>query len=597
MKLGTRLTLIYLLIISLSLITLGTLVSNMLRAHFVYDAGKIMTAEAQSIATLLANDEDIDTAELQKSIEKISRSIKARITIVTEDGMVIADSQSKPTKPFSVGNMPEVQAAKKEGRGLALRKSEHFKTDMLYVAVPLENTGKFRGVIRLNMPIAEISAEFNDVEEIGALSTVAAAIIAVILGFFFVRSITKPIKEMTAMAEAIAAGDLTPRSGVTGRDELGQLAESLNIMADQLDARIKAYETSQKRRQLVIDHITDGVIMLNAHGLIVIVNPVAQNMLGMKADRLIGHPLPDVISSKELAAALEQVEQEDFAECILVLGRDERIVRADVLSVKGGEEQESIIIVLHDVTREHDLETIRREFIINFSHELKTPITGIRLLSETLLDAVRENREEATYFAGIIRDETERLASFVEQMTELAKLDSYEMRSSFEAIAMETILQEVMSLCEPLAREKGLELSAVVDQALPFVEGDHSQLRMVFQNLIENAVKYTNEGSVAVNATAEEDGWVEVSVVDTGLGIAEQDLPRVFDRFFRADKAHSRVIGGTGLGLSIVKKIVDKHGGAVKVESTPGKGSIFTVRLPAIETSNKNPSRERVQKV
>ncbi|MCL5292502.1 MAG: cell wall metabolism sensor histidine kinase WalK [Actinobacteria bacterium] len=585
MKLGTKLTLIYLLIITLSLLILGALVTSLLESHFVYDAGENLTAEARSISALLARDQRLNATNIGPAIKKVSENLKVRISVISLDGEVIADSEIKPSLIPNQAGEPEFGEALKSGKGKAIRRSQVLGKEMLFVAIPLDEESQVQGVMRLAIPLSQVESSFSHIREIGALSTVAAAIVATILGLLFVRSITKPIEEMTSMAEQIAAGDLSPRTSLTNRDEVGKLAESLNVMADQLSARMKALIDSQRRRQLLIDHMTDGVIMTSSRGSIIITNPAALELLSLRADQLVGRPLLEIIASDELAKAIDMAAKRDIVvDCTFPYGPHRQVLRADVLAIKE-DEDESFLMVLHDITKEHALDRMRRDFIANFSHELKTPITGLTLLSETLSDAIRENREEAAYFAEVIRDEATRLASFVEQLMDMAKLDSDNVRAAFEHISVNEAIEEVIQYCEPLANKKGLELEVEMPASLLIVDGDRGQLRMLFQNLIENAIKYTARGKVSVHVQQSK-GWIEVTIADTGIGIAKQDLPRIFERFFRADKARSRATGGSGLGLSIVSKIVENHNGKVKVESKFGESSSFRVLLPVADIAD-----------
>ncbi len=580
MKLGTKLTIIYLLIISLSLIILGALVSSLLKSHFIQDSKETLLAEAKSIATLLSNDR-LDESDLQAKIKRVSADLNADVTIIAPNGRVIADSRTSAASMGNLAERPEVKAVLEGGGGTAIRKSNFNQIERLYAAVPLARDARTRGVVRLSIPLSQVEGAFYHIHEVGALSTIVSGFVAIILGYFFVRSITRPIREMTQMAEQIAAGDLTPRTQLTGSDEIGKLAESLNIMADQLSARMKALINSQRRRQTLIDHMTDGIFMLSARKTVVIANPAAEKLLSLKADRLMGRPLEEIVPAEELTAALaEAAKGDEVVDRTFEIGSPQRrIVRAEVLSIRE-DDDEAFLVVLHDVTREKSLDRMRKDFVANFSHELKTPITGLRLLAEALSDSIKEEREEAAYFAEVIKDETGRLASFVEKLMELAKLDAYDLSFSFEPVSVTGVIEEVASFCEPLAREKKLDFNVDLPDDLPPIVGDRGQLRMLFQNLIENAIKYTTEGSITVSANPSEGDVVEVKISDTGIGIEQRDLPRIFERFFRADRARSRSTGGVGLGLSIVARVARNHNGRVEVESQPGKGSTFKVLLP-----------------
>lgn len=592
MKLGTRLTLIYLLIISLCLVILGALVSNLLKSHFMQDSKETLLAEARSIGTLLSGDDSLTESNLQRKIKKVSADLNADVTIIAPDGRVIADSRTSASSMGNLAERPEVKEAFERGAGMAVRKSNFNNIERLYAAVPLGSNSKIRGAVRLSIPMSKVEGAFYHIHEVGALSTVFAGFVAIILGYFFVRSITSPIKEMTQMAEQIAAGDLTPRTKLAGGDEIGKLAESLNIMADQLSARMKALINSQRRRQTLIDHMTDGILLLSAGRSVVIANPTAQNLLSLKADRLLGRPLSEIVPAEELSDAISEAAKVDEVvdRTFEIQSKQRRIVRAEVLSIKEDDE-EAFLVVLHDVTREKSLERMRKDFVANFSHELKTPITGLRLLAEALSDSIKEEREEAAYFAEVIKDETGRLASFVEKLMDLARLDAYNLDCSFEPVSVSDVIEEVVSFCEPLAKEKKLNLNVDLSGDLPPMIGDRGQLRMLFQNLIENAIKYTARGSVTVSA--ERSGRdIEVRVSDTGIGIEQRDLPRIFERFFRADRARSRTTGGVGLGLSIVSRIVNNHKGKVEVESELGKGSTFKVLLPVEPSEFASESQE-----
>ncbi|MEW5761661.1 MAG: two-component system histidine kinase PnpS [Bacillota bacterium] len=417
----------------------------------------------------------------------------------------------------------------------------------------------------------------------GIISSVVAIGLGVLgavgLGLLLSWSVTRTLDEVVRTARDLAEGILDRKAGILGGDQVGRLAESLNLMAERLRRTLDEVTAEKNRMQVILDSMADGVIATDRSGAVILLNPVVAEIFGVQEESARGKSVLEVARDYELdrlfreaLASGEPVRQE-----LRILTPEPRIFRVHFTPLKSPEG--GVVALLRDITERRRLEQMRTEFVANASHELRTPLTSIRGFVETLLDGAIDDPQLARRFLGIIDDETRRLSNLVDGLLDLARVE--EKRAAFrrQPVNLRDLVERAVGMFERQTREKGLELTVEIPPDLPAIEGEPDLLARVVINLIDNAVKFTPRGAIRIRGRAVENG-VELEVEDTGTGIPAESLPRVFERFYRVDKARGRETGGTGIGLSIVKHIVERHGGTVGVESTLGKGSKFTVFLP-----------------
>jgi two-component system phosphate regulon sensor histidine kinase PhoR len=536
------------------------------------------------------------TPQLQAAVRDLGARAFARVTVVALDGRVLADSAVSDSNLSTVENhlaRPEIQQAVATGRGTDLRTSHTTGERTLYLAIGIGSTNqtKSSGFLRLGLPMTTFDHEVAKLHRNLALAFGIAFLIAVALSVGLARSITKPLSDIAIAARQLANGDHTVRIRAGSRDEVGLLADTLNQMTDQLRAKID--ELSEDRAQLLamLTSMVEGVMVLDCRGRVLQVNPALERMFDVSRMDARGHHCSDVFRHPQLDTLVstvltKRINEEDE----ILLQPSGRCLHIEASVTACDRENEACaVLVFHDITELRRLENIRKDFVANVSHELRTPLTSIKGYIEALLDGAKDDPGTSTKFLEIILKQSDRLNLILEDLLQLSKIESGQILFKREPLQIQRVIERTLAMIKPLADKKGHRLLTFVAQDLPAVLGDEDRLMQVLSNLLDNAVKYTpGNGTITVAAHPVADDLerptivtaVELSVTDTGLGIPEQDRPRVFERFYRVDKARSREMGGTGLGLAIVKHIVEGLGGRVWVEANAPTGSRFVVRLP-----------------
>ena len=422
-------------------------------------------------------------------------------------------------------------------------------------------------VADLNMELIQIITE----------ALIIGLVISVLLSFLLSKTMITPIQSLTRAAERVSRGDFTQKIEVQTHDEIGVLTQTFNNMAKQLKDTLDDIENERNKLMTVFLHMTDGVVAFSRDGSIMHHNPAAERMLGISlGDKSVNFDtiFGGFVSMDELLP-LKSPEYAEFEHNIN--GMDLEISMAPI---SGYGAQGGMLAVIHDVTEQKKSDALRREFVANVSHELRTPITNIRSYAETLADSEDLPPDMVKNFLKVIVNESDRMTKIVQDLLTLSRFDSGKADLHFEKFSFSLSVKNVFDAMLMEAKKSGLEMSLEIGENLPDILGDRSRIEQVLLNIISNAVRYTPEGGrISVRAGREDDTvWMEVA--DTGIGIPPEDLPRIFDRFYRVDKARSRASGGTGLGLSIAKDIVVRHSGNISVESTVGKGTTMTVKLP-----------------
>jgi len=528
------------------------------------------------------------TIQLQPLVRELGAKALTRITVVAADGTVLADSALSDRDLSTVDNhrtRPEIEQAIATGTGSDLRASQTTGERTLYRAVRLTDRSEgFKPIVlRLGLPMTTLERELATLRRNLLVAFGSAFLIAVLLSVWLAGSVTKPLSDMAASARRLTAGDHRVRIHATSHDEVGVLADTLNRMTDQLQARIE--EISEDRSQLfaMLTSMVEGVMVLDRQGRVLQINPALERMFNVTRAEARGRQAVDLLDHPQLSGLVSATLTTRTGQSDEIVLSSGRCLRVDA-SVAGGEQDNEAcaVLVFHDVTDLRRLEKIRKDFVANVSHELRTPLTSIKGYVEALLDGGKDDPETTARFLDIILKQSDRLNLILEDLLQLSKIESGQVLFKREPLHLESLIDRTLAMIRPLADKKGHRLTTHVAPQLPLIVGDEAQLGQVLSNLLDNAVKYTPEqGRISVDVRlAETSHHVEISVSDSGIGIPEPDRPRVFERFYRVDKARSRELGGTGLGLAIVKHIVEGHGGQVWVEGNQPTGSRFIVRLP-----------------
>ena len=594
-----------LLVLACGLLIARELVVRSLDQQEIVQSGLILEARTSLVAYglqpfLTQSEALVWTPQLHTAVRELSARALARITVMTPDGRVLADSAVSDHLLTTLENhltRPEIQQAVATGRGTDLRTSRTTGERTLYLAIRLHGLNEATPAVflRLGLPMTTFDRDVAKLHKDLALAFGIAFLIAVALSVWLARSITKPLSEITIAAQRLAKGDHAVRIRTGSRDEVGLLANSLNHMTDQLRTTIE--ELSEDRSQLLamLTSMVEGVMVLDRRGRVLQINPALERMFDITRMEVRGHPCSDVFRHPQLDTLVSTVltKRMNKEDEILLHPSGRRLHIEASVTESDRENDACAILVFHDMTELRRLEMVRKDFVANVSHELRTPLTSIRGYIEALLDGAKDDPESSTQFLNIILKQSDRLNLILEDLLQLSKIESGQVHFKREPLHIQSIIERTLAMIKPLADKKRHRLVSFVEDHLPSVLGDEDRLIQILSNLLDNAVKYTPENGTITMAAhpvsddAEQPSTVtelELSVTDTGIGIPEMERPRVFERFYRVDKARSRELGGTGLGLAIVRHIAEGLGGRVWVEANTPTGSRFVVRLPVQHT-------------
>jgi two-component system phosphate regulon sensor histidine kinase PhoR len=542
--------------------------------------------EARLAAETLSHRQAATPAELDAEADAVGRLIAARVTFVARDGTVVGDSEVTTQDLATLenhGTRPEILQARREGVGIARRYSATLKTEMLYVAVEMPASATLTlSEVRLALPLTEISEQLAGVRR-SSLAAMAVGLVAALLVAWGASSLlSRRVRAIADTAERYAGGDLTPSKIDYGTDEIGIVGRLLDDSMREIANRVVQQETDRARLEAILNGMNEGVLVVTPQGRLQFVNGAARRMLKVEDTPEGRHYLeiarhPDIAG--EINAALHGLSSGGRE---LTLGGDSTttfIARgAPVASAAG----RGAVLVLHDITELRKADKIRRDFVANVSHELRTPLTAVQGYVEALLDGVSDPSEERR-FLGTIARHTFRMERLVGDLLRLARLDAGQEPLDRAECAIDSLFHGVVADLSSEVEARSQRVVAHVEPDAAVVSGDPAKLHDALRNLLHNATSYAPEGSEIVLAAARRDNRIVLTVADSGPGIPDADLPRVFERFYRVDKARSRDTrdpGGTGLGLAIVKHLVGLHGGKIAVANRAGGGAVFTIELP-----------------
>ena len=585
-RLFWHLYLSYFGIIFLALLAITGIIWWSLRGFYRAQMQVDLEARAQLAAGMVAGYLSInDLRTVDARCKAVGQSAATRLTVVLPSGQVIGDTDHEPATMENHKNRPEVRRALAGQPGVNVRTSETLHEAMMYVAVPVVEDGQVRGVVRAAIPMTAYNGALKLLYSHLALEIGIIALLSALVSLAISRRISRPLEEARRTARRFAQGDLQHRVPVSGADEMAGLAEALNRMAEELDLRIRTVSRQHTEQEAVLDSMTEGVLAVDNDERLLKLNPPAARLLGVDAETAQGRSIQEIIRNTELQRFTTRVlgsEAPLEAEIPFRQGGESRDMQAHGTLLHDEEGRRiGALVVLNDVTRLRRLETVRRDFVANVSHELKTPITSIKGFVETLLDGSIHNPEEAERFLSIIARHADRMNAILEDLLTLSRLEGQgeEATMPLESGSVREVAESAVQSCALLAKEKAIRIELIGEDGAK-ARINPALLEQAFVNLIDNAVKYSPPGSrVSVNILRT-DVETLVRVTDQGCGISRDHLPRIFERFYRVDTGRSRKLGGTGLGLAIVKHIAQVHQGSVSVESTLGSGSTFTLHLP-----------------
>ena len=587
-----KLLAVYLALLGLSALWTDSVLRGGAReaAIFEHERSLFYTAERlrDRVAPLLSEPDQVRAnAAMQQRVAQLGQTDHLRLTVIAADGRVLADTDEDPVRMANHLDRPEVREALEQGRGRALRYSATLGRRILYVAVPIEGAGRRAGVARAAISIAELEAELDKLSRVVWGGALLAALFGLGAGLYFAHRTRQSLDHMALAAEAIAHGDYAAARPYARSAELGRLASALDAMAGVLRARVEAFESDRSKVLAILASMVEGVIAVDSSERVVHMNAVAGRLLRVAPTAAEGRRIWEVTRAVEISRLLEAARQggrELSGEVRLPAAGGTtpgRLIELRASPLRGaGDDIAGAVVVLHDVSELRRLEAVRRDFVANVSHELKTPLTAIRGLTETLLDDDQMDPVTRASFLERIRDQVGRLSSLVGDLLTLARIESQEAPPERVLIDLRGPLRDCAARFAAVCERKRLELSLLLPEEPVQALADEESLRQILDNLTDNAVKYTPPGGRVRLSLERRDDQTLIEVRDTGIGIEPRDQERIFERFYRVDRARSRELGGTGLGLSIVKHLVLALDGEIGLESQPGAGSSFRVTLP-----------------
>lgn len=579
-----RLLLVYGVIFVLVLVMADLTLSHILQERGLRELQTSLTRQAMLIreaAVPLLQ----DPARLQARIEKMARETSIRITLVRSSGQVVADSSERPEEIPRMDNhatRPEIAAALKGGTGISTRYSMTLNAGMLYVAIPVMENSRSWGALRAALPIARVDEILSTVRRPVMLTALIGALIVLLAGIFFSNRLTGRIRRMTSVAERYARGDLSEKILIGGRDELKMLADTMNQMAASLRSKIHDLESEKSKISVILAHMREGVIAVDRRKQCVFINPAAEKIFGVRAEDVPGRSLIEITRHPQIEELTDRAlrEQKNASLEVLLSGKAKRTLFVSVIVLDASVRDIGAILVFHDRTELRRLENIRREFVANVSHELRTPLTSIKGFVETLLGGASKDPAAAERFLKIVSEETDRLGRLVEDILTLGEIEQGAAAMVKENIDLSSLLPKILEQYASRIQEKKLAVEDRIFDKPIYFSGDKDRVQQILINLIDNAIKFNKPGGKIILSAEQGANGVTITVEDTGVGIPEEAAERIFERFYRVDKARSKELGGTGLGLAIVKHIMEAHGGRITCRSTVGQGSSFSLFFP-----------------
>lgn len=548
---------------------------NFVNDRFVEDLEDRLLREANLIGQtpgIFDADEATNAA-----VDRFGQSIRGHVTVFDAGGTVVADSAG-PSGP-SVPVQPEITQALNGRATSIVRSAEVFGGDELrYSTVPVEVGGSLAGVVRVGVPTSTVTARVNTIIITVVAAAAAVALLSVALGWYVARRTTRSMLAVTAGARQLAAGNLDHRVPALGTDESRNLAVAFNRMARTIRSTVTALEGERSKLSAVLDTMDDGVIVAGADGEVTLVNPAAESLLGESARGEIGSRLSGAVWDHDLIQLVrEAIRTGEPCYGEVDLSFSKRTVSAVATPVKQ-RDADGVLLTLHDLTRRRIVDTTRREFVSNVSHELRSPLASVKAMVETLQSGASGDADKASEFLGRINGEIDRMTALVTELLELSRLESGQIAMDTRPFELGPVVSEVVDRLHQRAQAGGVTVETGIPPGLPSLAGESAKISQVLFNLVDNALRFTPESGRVEIAAERMDGFVAVRVADTGPGISQEHLPHLFERFYKVDR--SRREGGIGLGLAIVRHIVLAHGGEVSVDSEIGRGACFRFTVP-----------------
>lgn len=586
-------------LVSVVLIVLVVLLNQSLEQFYKQQQQQSLTRLARDLTAMVESydrsDHMTDRRHVLEMVKQLLPAYDTRMLVLTVENGIKSEMPLPPQNggtEVSVGELLTASDFQQVLRGKEIKgrrtidakngqERSRSSEEVFVVGEPLYNrSGDVGGAIVLYQPLSQLMEAAKKTKQLVFYSALIGIFLATIFAFFLSSRITQPLVQMNRAADKIVKGNFNYRVPIRTHDEIGDLAKTFNRMGSQLEETIRALSHEKEQLASVLKSIADAVITFDVTGRIIITNPPAETLLkvwssslsnsGGKHNHLVPEPLKDALSKVVK-------KEEEYATDLLVLGRTWAVVMSPLYA---GEQVRGAVAVLRDVTEERRMDKLRKDFVANVSHELRTPLAMLQGYSEALMDDIAQSPEDRKELAQIIHDESLRMSRLVTELLDLALMESGSIKIKPKRVNLQEYSRRIARKFQFLADEKGLTIKTAFPNTPLYAAIDEDRMEQVFTNLVENAIRHTPSGGKITLELEQTDEGVVFKVGDTGSGIPDQDLPFIFERFYKADRARTRKNAGTGLGLPIAKHIVEEHGGMISVESREGKGTVFSIRLP-----------------
>lgn len=590
-----KIVFIYFLLVFIATTIIGVFIMSQLEAYYKDSIRDNITrmVEESMLRSSLQEYGDLAShqAEIQTNIDSWGRGVQQEIFVIDDDLTIIASNNEslnlKSAVEFLNQDLIVSGLNGKIDEKDEIIKSPKKETPVKSLVFPIGEEDAIKGVLYIREDMTSVYTTIDKSKLIFVQAMVIALLITVVLGFFIARSITVPINDVTEKAEKMAKGDFSQEVSVKSDDEIGRLAEMFNLLRQQLNLTLSEISNEKSKLETILKYMADGLIAVDLSGHIIHANPAAMAMLNITADDMENRYYDDIIKgyNEELMFdKLRENSKDGGATDVFFYGGSTFAVRYDRFKDENARDV-GIIMILQDITERQKLENMQTDFVANVSHELKTPLTTIKSYTETLLDGQVDDKETETQFLGIIDAEADRMNRLVKELLQLSRLDYKQEKWNKKESNLISLLKSVVTKVELTAKNKNQHMNCIFDENQKIMAViDRDGIEQVLLNVLSNAIKYTQEGGRIDIDALRHNKSAQIIITDNGIGIPEKELSRVFERFFRVDKARSRAMGGTGLGLAISKQIVEEHKGSIEIESKEGRGTKVTMTLPLSHT-------------
>lgn len=563
---------------------LGWYITGELSKFYLNETSDNLKIRTNLVREYILKENLLASEDLNRVCKELANTSNTRVTIISRSGVVLADSDEDPSVMDNHADRPEIIQSIKNGNGTSIRYSNTQKQEMMYFALPFYKDDKVVAVVRLSLPLSSIENTIWQMQERIIVGGTVIALLAVLVSFLVSKRISKPLEKIKEGAERFAGGEFDRKLYTRGTIEISSLAETLNTMAQQLDERIKTLSRQRGEQEAMLRSMVEGVLAVDVDERIILINKAAGNFFQINAKECPEKLIREVIRNTALQEFIQKAlnSRKRIKTEISIFNEEELVLQIKGSALQDTEgKQIGTLIVMNDITQFRQLEKMRSEFVANVSHELKTPITSIKGFVETLREGAIQEPDKTIQFLDIIAKQTDRMNAIIDDLLNLSRIEQQEESTGmqlstgnvYQAVtgAVQDCLNQATQKQISIQVDCGENLSSMINTPL---------LQQAITNLVDNAIKYSEAGSEIKISAREKKKKIVLSVQDMGSGISKEHHSRLFERFYRVDKARSQKLGGTGLGLAIVKHIAAIHNGKVTIESEPGKGSTFSIHIP-----------------